>query len=68
MWVPGNGCDQPSGAYSTTHSVAKSSCRGLSKFTQGFEVELCHGGIEALINNALGITSDGSRRRREEIE
>lgn len=25
MWVPGNGCDQPSGAYSTTHSGAKSS-------------------------------------------
>lgn len=29
-------------------------------------MEPCHGGIEAL--NALGLTSDGSRRRREEIE
>jgi hypothetical protein len=44
MWVPGNGYDQPSGAYSTTHGVAKLSCCGLSKFTQ----TVCHGGIEAL--------------------
>jgi len=55
MWVPGNGCDQLSGAYSTTHGGVKLSCRGLSKFTQGFEVELCHGGIEAL--NELGVIS-----------
>ena len=29
-------------------------------------MELCHGSIEAL--NALGVTSDGSRRGRREIE
>jgi hypothetical protein len=64
MRAPGNRRDHPSGAYSTTHGGAKSFCGGL--FTQEFEVELCHGGIEAL--NALGVISDGSRHRREEIE
>jgi hypothetical protein len=38
----------------------------VSAGQQGFEVELCHGGVEAL--NALGVISDGSRRRRGEIE
>lgn len=68
MWVPAASGAAPT-ARRVTHGGAESSCCGLSNFTQGFEVEAveqCHRGIEVL--NALGLTSDGSQRRREEIE